>query len=166
MRSHTELFWNRGEMKINLGCGMDKQEGYINIDNRPEMEPDIIADILDMPFENDSVDEVRAFDVLEHIAIGSTIPAINEIFRVLKHDGIFQHHTPSTDGRGAFQDPTHVSFWNANSWFYFTDNKMRKLCGITAKFVKDLLCDQITDKKNEVIHTYGIMRADKGEINA
>ena len=28
--------------------------------------------------------------------------------------------TPSTDGRGAFQDPTHVSFWNSNSFWYYT----------------------------------------------
>ena len=29
--------------------------------------------------------------------------------------------TPSTDGRGAFQDPTHVAFYNENSFWYFTD---------------------------------------------
>jgi len=28
--------------------------------------------------------------------------------------------TPSTDGRGAFQDPTHVGFWNSNSFWYYT----------------------------------------------
>jgi len=28
---------------------------------------------------------------------------------------------PSTDGRGAFQDPTHVSYWNENSFLYYTD---------------------------------------------
>ena len=28
---------------------------------------------------------------------------------------------PSTDGRGAFQDPTHVSFWNENSFTYYTE---------------------------------------------
>ena len=28
--------------------------------------------------------------------------------------------TPSTDGRGAFQDPTHVSFRNSNSFWYYT----------------------------------------------
>ena len=28
---------------------------------------------------------------------------------------------PSTDGRGAWQDPTHVSFWNEHSFWYYTD---------------------------------------------
>jgi hypothetical protein len=34
--------------------------------------------------------------------------------------------TPSTDGRGAFQDPTHVSFLNENSFWYYTDRKYMK----------------------------------------
>ena len=27
---------------------------------------------------------------------------------------------PITHGRGAFMDPTHVSYWNENSWWYYT----------------------------------------------
>ncbi len=33
----------------------------------------------------------------------------------LYDEGWFLSQTPSTDGRGAFQDPTHVSMWNSNS---------------------------------------------------
>ena len=29
--------------------------------------------------------------------------------------------TPSTDGRGAYQDPTHVAFYNENSFWYYTN---------------------------------------------
>ena len=33
---------------------------------------------------------------------------------------------PSTDGQGTFQDPTHVSFWNSNSiWFYTRPEQAR-----------------------------------------
>jgi hypothetical protein len=28
--------------------------------------------------------------------------------------------TSNTDDCGAFQDPTHVSFWNSNSFWYYT----------------------------------------------
>ena len=28
---------------------------------------------------------------------------------------------PPTDGRGAWQDPTHVSFWNEHSFWYYTN---------------------------------------------
>jgi hypothetical protein len=31
--------------------------------------------------------------------------------------------TPSSDGRGAFQDPTHIAFWNENSFWYHTEKE-------------------------------------------
>ena len=33
---------------------------------------------------------------------------------------------PSTDGRGAWCDPTHVSFWNSRSFRYYTESGMRQ----------------------------------------
>jgi predicted SAM-dependent methyltransferase len=51
--------------KLNLGCGKRKQDGFINIDNRAEFEPDLICDIINgLPFEDDSVDMVLANDFL------------------------------------------------------------------------------------------------------
>jgi hypothetical protein len=46
---------------------------------------------------------------------------MGEIHRVLAHGGWAFIEVPSTDGRGAFQDPTHVSYWNENSFLYYTD---------------------------------------------
>lgn len=46
---------------------------------------------------------------------------MNEAWRVLKPSAAIEIFVPSTDGRGAFQDPTHVSFWNANTFAYFSD---------------------------------------------
>ncbi len=42
---------------------------------------------------------------------------MQEAHRCLTPGGWFLTLTPSTDGRGAFQDPTHVSFWNSNSFW-------------------------------------------------
>jgi hypothetical protein len=47
---------------------------------------------------------------------------MSEIHRVLAHGGWAFIEVPSTDGRGAFQDPTHVSFWNENSFLYYTNS--------------------------------------------
>lgn len=137
---------------INLGCGYRKVEGAINIDNRPEVKPDVCCDALHLPFDDNSIDKVLAYDFLEHIPIGSTIDMVSEIYRVLKPGGMLEHFTPSTDGRGAFQDPTHVSFWNINSWLYYMEDEYRNLYGIEAKFTgynKDLV------GPNSVRHTYG-----------
>ena len=121
-------------MNLNLGSGLNKLEGCINIDIRPEMEPDLVCDCLSLPYADDSADTIYAIDFLEHIPIGKTVAMVEEIYRVLKPGGMLIHFTPSTDGRGAFQDPTHVSFWNINSWLYFMNDLYRKLYGIKAKF--------------------------------
>ena len=145
--------------KLNLGCGYRKDRTCINIDNRAAVSPDVVADINDgLPFLADSVDEVRAVDFLEHIPLGKTVPAVEEIHRVLKKNGVFYHMTPSTEGRGAFQDPTHVSFWNINSWLYYTNDAYRNLYSIKAKFRIVSLGDVTTDKSLRIIHTKGLMK--------
>ncbi|MHB8871221.1 MAG: class I SAM-dependent methyltransferase [Candidatus Doudnabacteria bacterium] len=146
-------------MKINLGCGYRKIEGFINIDNREECDPDILFDISKgLTFEDNSVDHVRSFDIIEHIPIGKVMSLIEEIYRVLKPNGIWESMTPSTDGRGAFQDPTHQSFHNINSHLYWTDDAYRDLYGTKAKFVGDI--KDITSPGN-VIHTYSVLKAVK-----
>lgn len=152
-----------GEVKkINLGCGYNHIEGYINIDNREETKPDMVADILEgLPFDDNSVDEVRAHDFLEHIPIGTAISVITEIWRVLKPGGIFDSLTPSTDGRGAFQDPNHLSFWNRNSWLYYSNKEHRDLYGIKADFTITDIEDVVTNKTLNIIHTRVIGKAVK-----
>lgn len=140
--------------RLNLGCGYRKKKGFINIDNRPVVHPDLCCDVTEgLPFDDNSVDEVTAQDFLEHIPIGKTVALIEEIYRVLKPGGTFLSLTPSTDGRGAFQDPTHVSFWNKNSWLYYMDDAYRDLYGTKAKF-EGIVQDVNTDPTNNVIHTY------------
>jgi hypothetical protein len=46
---------------------------------------------------------------------------MNETHRVLVPGGRLDLFVPTTDGRGAFQDPTHVSFWTPNDLFYFCE---------------------------------------------
>lgn len=146
---------------LNLGCGLNKEEGLINIDNRKEVNPDLVCDITEgLPFEDSSINKVQAVDFLEHIPIGKTVFVVEEIFRVLEDKGIFYHFTPSTDGRGAFQDPTHVSFWNINSWMYYMDDAYRSLYGIKAKF-SGKIYDVMSNEGLKIIHTRGIMRAIK-----
>lgn len=140
-------------MKLNLGCGYRKLDGFVNIDVRPCVNPDLVADICDgLPFPDASVESVVAVDFLEHIPIGKTVGVIEEIYRVLVPGGLFESMTPSTDGRGAFQDPTHVSFWNRNSWLYYMDDAYRNLYGIRAKF-EGSVWDVPTSKEMGIVHT-------------
>ncbi|HUS88459.1 MAG TPA: class I SAM-dependent methyltransferase [Desulfosporosinus sp.] len=151
-------------MKLNVGSGFRKIEDYVNIDNRESVKPDVVADLsVGFPFKSDSIEEVRAHDFLEHIPLGKTIGAIEEIFRVLKPDGFFEHSTPSTDGRGAFMDPTHLSFWNINSWLYFC-NPGWNIYNIKARFGVIKLEDKVTDEVLNIVHTHGLMYAIKESV--
>ena len=55
--------------KLNLGCGFDKREGFINADNFAECAPDIHIDIEQTPWplEDNSFDFILMKHVLEHV---------------------------------------------------------------------------------------------------
>lgn len=107
---------------LDLGGGIDSPEGYTAVDVRGG---DVTADLeRRWPFEDGSVGVLRAFDVIEHLR--DPVHTMNEAYRVLAPGAFFFIRVPSTDGRGAFQDPTHVSFWNANSFWYYTDESKAK----------------------------------------
>jgi ubiquinone/menaquinone biosynthesis C-methylase UbiE len=152
-------------MQLNLGCGERHLPDHVNIDLRPGPAVDLVADGLRLPFADNSAEAVRAFDFLEHVRNDQRVGIIEEIWRVLKDGGVFEHLTPSTDGRGAFQDPTHLSFWCINSWFYYCPHMIggKRHYGIRARFQAHQLRDIETDRQDRVIHTYGLMTAVKGE---
>lgn len=106
-------------MKLNLGCSDGHVAGYVNVDLCPPA--DQIADLRERwPWDDNSVDEIRAHDIFEHLP--DKIHTLNEAFRVLKPGGLLDLIVPTTDGRGAWQDPTHCSYWNLNSLFYLEFN--------------------------------------------
>jgi glycosyltransferase involved in cell wall biosynthesis len=117
-----------GKPMIDLGGGFNKPAGYISLD---KVGADVSCDLeKGIPYPDNSVSVVRAYDFLEHV---NAINIMNEIYRVLIPGGWLLASIPSTDGRGAFQDPTHISFWNENSMMYYTDPNM-------AAFVRDIKC--------------------------
>lgn len=122
-------------MKIDLGCGRKKLPGYFGVDCQSLEGVDLVCDCNErIPLDDNCADEVNASDFLEHIHNDKRIHIVSEIYRILKPGGIFRSSTPSTDGRGAFQDPTHYAFWNENSFAYYTNDMLRGLYGIVPKF--------------------------------
>jgi len=68
--------------------------------------------------DDDSVGVISAPELLQRLPHRAQF--FNECYRVLVHGGLILTETPSTDGRGAFQDPSHVAFYNENSFWYLT----------------------------------------------
>jgi predicted O-linked N-acetylglucosamine transferase (SPINDLY family)/glycosyltransferase involved in cell wall biosynthesis len=110
----------RKEVRVDLGCGDNKPEDCFGVDSIPGPQVDLVADLTRIfPFRNNSVDYLRAYDAIEHWP--DRLQTMNEIWRVCRDGATVDLRVPSTDGRGAFQDPTHVSFWNINSFLYYCE---------------------------------------------
>lgn len=104
-------------MVLNLDCCDRHIAGAVNVDICPPA--DVVCDLRQpWPFADSSVDKIIAHDIIEHLP--DRVHTMNELWRVLKPGGRAEIIVPTTEGRGAWQDPTHCSYWNRNSFFYFT----------------------------------------------
>jgi predicted SAM-dependent methyltransferase len=75
-------------MKIHIGCGGKKLEGYVNVDVRAVVKPDQVVDITaGWPWCSDTVDEVASYHVLEHLTKQEALHVMRETLRVLKTGG-------------------------------------------------------------------------------
>lgn len=80
-----------------------------------------------IPLNDSSVDFVTAFDFIEHVPrfamkdkpFNPFIETMNEIWRILKPNGIFYARTPAYPSAAAFQDPTHVNIITDQTVSYF-----------------------------------------------
>jgi len=136
---------DKGLRKIELGGRMAAYKGLETVDL---LDADIVTDLNERwPFDNNSVGVVRANDVLEHLR--DSIHTMRELSRVLAPGGMAFIQVPSTDGRGAFQDPTHVSFWNQNSFYYYTHAAFAKYIGTPVRFQTMRL--YTTEKTNDQV---------------
>ena len=116
--------------KIDLGARFNHDPIYESVDLK---NADINCDLNQKwPFEDNSVAVIRATDIFEHLQ--DPINAMKECYRVLKPGGWIIGQVPSTDGRGAFQDPTHKSFWNENSFLYYTDQNWSRWIDTPVRF--------------------------------
>lgn len=108
---------DRKLLLVDIGGGLNPLSNYLTIDKEgAHVNCDLNKGI---PLPDNSVGVINASHVLEHLKDPEF--SMREIHRVLAHGGWAFIEVPSTDGRGAFQDPTHVSFWNENSFLYYTD---------------------------------------------
>lgn len=110
---------------INIGCGRDFREGWLNTDFSAEASPDIVHDIRyeKLPVEDGSADLVYASGVLEQILTNEDLLfAINEVWRVLRSGGEFQIVIPNAEHSIAFQDPFDVRKFVPKTFDYLVSN--------------------------------------------
>jgi hypothetical protein len=106
--------------RLNLGCGNDILPGHINHDlaaHRPEV--DVVHDLRDFPWpwEDDSAELIRLFDVIEHLP--EVVPVVDECWRILRAFGVLHLRVPHYLHEYAWIDPTHRRPFHPESFDYF-----------------------------------------------
>ena len=131
-------------MKVDLGTAPGAPpdfDFYVDMTAAPDVpEAKMVVANLTLapwPFDDNSVSFFRAHDIIEHLP--NKISTMNEMWRCLKPNGLVEIVVPTTDGPGAFMDPTHVSFWHERSFFYYEAGnpyreRFARNYGITAAF--------------------------------
>lgn len=82
--------------KLHLGCGTNKLNGWINIDSVKGCNPDLVHDITQpLPYDDLTVDEILAEDLLEHFDKYMRFVVFGEWVRVLKLGGKITVQVPN-----------------------------------------------------------------------
>ena len=99
-------------MQLNLGCGVNKKPGYINVDKFPQCEPDVVMDLELTPwtFKDNEVDGILLNHVLEHLGkdVDVFFGVMKEMYRVCKNGAIIEINVPHPRHDNFINDPTHV----------------------------------------------------------
>jgi SAM-dependent methyltransferase len=105
--------------KLNLGCGHDVREGYVNLDIAELPGVDVVHDlaVLPLPFADESFDEVECLDILEHVEDMTGL--IRELHRVLAPSGRLHVEGPHFTSYTWPTDPTHRRAFASQTFMFF-----------------------------------------------
>jgi len=111
-------------MKLNLGCGTDYRQGYINVDKgicKSDAKHDI--EISPYPFEDNSINEVLLQHVLEHIDPNNFYTMMKEIYRVCINGAKIHIESPMAGSNNYYTDPTHKMPVTDRTFDYFDETR-------------------------------------------
>lgn len=96
-------------LRLNLGCGHIPLDGYLNVDRRGLPGVDIVAEVDDLPFVAEEVDEIFSSHLLEHFpAEQLRRELLPYLVGLLKHGGEF--HAVVPDAQAMIQNYANGSY--------------------------------------------------------
>jgi len=105
-------------LKLDLGCGPSKREGFKGVDLCKFNGVDFVVDLTKRwPWADNSVEEAYSSHFIEHLDPLDRIHFCNELWRVLKPGGKCQIIAPDWSSGRAYGDLTHK--WPPISSFWF-----------------------------------------------
>jgi len=84
-------------LKLHLGCGNNFKDGYVNIDKYVNRDDVHQFDILELPFTENSVSEILAEHLVEHLSFHEEKLFFYEVKRVLTDGGFIKIEVPDME---------------------------------------------------------------------
>lgn len=111
-------------MELLIGCGSNRAKklsvqgraewrGLVTLDYEERHKPDYVHDLHNpLPFDDDSADEIHAYEVLEHVGTQGDYKfffmQFSDFWRVLKNQGLLLGTVPLPTSVWAWGDPSHT----------------------------------------------------------
>jgi hypothetical protein len=95
-----QLSWQRrlrspeAPLRLHLGCGQKRLDGYVNIDHNLSPATDFVWDITNLPCSPNTVERIETYHVIEHIPLPMVRPALARWLSILKPGGILVAECP------------------------------------------------------------------------
>ncbi len=104
---------------LDVGCGDNKMEGAIGLDNNPRTAADVIHDlgVIPYPFPDNEFDLVVSNHVVEHVP--DVMAFIGELYRITRNGGRIRLLTPHYTNPDWANDPTHRNHINSYTFNTF-----------------------------------------------
>ena len=114
-------------LKLDLGCGPHKREGFTGVDSRSFPGVDQVVDLTQVPWPraDHSVAEAHTSHFVEHLTADQRTNFVNELYPVLVVDGTCHVIVPHWASCRASGDPTHAWPPVSEFWFYYLNADWR-----------------------------------------
>lgn len=124
-----------GHLKINLGCGNKRLDGFVGVDRFPCEAAGVLCDVSrSLPFRDNSVDEFYLDNLIEHVP---DIPALMaELVRTARNGAKITIITPHFTSLSSWKDPTHLHHLSYFSFDHFEKMSVRHYVGSGVKIVR------------------------------
>lgn len=131
MSERRELLIGAGFQRNKILSIPDRGEwsNLTTLDINPESMPDVVWDLNNrpLPFEDNSFDEIHAYEVMEHLGKQgdwcSFFEEWSEWYRILKPDGILFGTSPHWSSAWAWGDPGHTRIIQPESFVYLSQRQ-------------------------------------------
>jgi SAM-dependent methyltransferase len=108
-------------IRVDLGCGTNKQLGFIGVDRYQLPGVDVVANLDEpLPFATDSVDLVLASHSLEHVK--TLLATMKEIYRICKHGAQLCVLAPYSQQKLNLANPYHTWQFNEHTPRFWTSH--------------------------------------------